>query len=203
VVGIFCYCVSHVCLRGSVFTDDLDLVSLFSHYIPFSSFLALPFAECLCCSCFLSFFLHYLMSRSQTARSQDVSTYLPSNPNALSLFTIVLFIHSLPDSIEDSGTNMKKVYYWKDQTPTFHRTCQVRFRAAHDHVSEVNARQHVTGCMSTIRAVHNAAAYVIGRLGRRLEKKLGCRRILEACSIGLFKSCEAQGHRLILAGWRQ
>lgn len=178
-------------------------MSLFSHYIPFSSFLALPFADYLCCSCFLSFFLHYLMSRSQTARSQDVSTCLPSNPNALYLSTIILYIYLVPDPIEDSGTSARKVYCWKDQTPTFHRTCQVRSAAAHDHVSEVDARQHVTGCMSTIRAVHNAAAYGIGGLERRLEKKLEFWRIPEACSIGLFKSCEAQGHRLILAGCRQ
>jgi hypothetical protein len=127
------------------------------------------------------------MSRSQTARSQDILTYLPSNPNALSFSTIILFIYLLLDPIEDSETNMKKIYYWKDQTPTFHRTRQARSRAAHDHVSEVDARQHVTGCKSTIRAVHNAAAYGIGRLGRRLEKNLGCWRILKACSIGAFQ----------------
>jgi hypothetical protein len=89
------------------------------------------------------------MSRSQTARSQDILTYLPSNPNALSFSTIILFIYLLLDPIEDSETNMKKIYYWKDQTPTFHRTRQARSRAAHDHVSEVDARQHVTGCKAT------------------------------------------------------
>jgi hypothetical protein len=113
------------------------------------------------------------MSRSQTARSQDISTYLPSNPNALSLSNIILSIYFLPNPIGDCGTNVKKIYNWKDQTPTFHRTCQVRSRAGHDHVSEVDARQHVTGCVSTVWAVYNAVACGSGRVGRRLEESWG------------------------------
>jgi hypothetical protein len=79
------FCLASAC-EGLFFSTTLiQCLCLFSHYIPFPSFCISTWGMFLLPFLSFSFPSLPVMSRSQTARSQDVPTYLPSNHNALSL----------------------------------------------------------------------------------------------------------------------